>query len=122
MKNQNVHSHSFAIQENSELVKELIDCAIACETCGAACLNEEDVTMMARCIELDRDCAELCMQAVNLLLRDSELAHPFLVVCEEACILCAAECSKHEHDHCKRCAEACRRCADVCQERLRIAD
>jgi hypothetical protein len=109
-----------ANQENSELVRELMDCAVACETCATACLNEEDVTMMARCIELDRDCAELCMQGVHLLLRDSELAHPFLVVCEEACRMCAEECAKHEHAHCSRCAEACQRCADACRSRLKV--
>ncbi len=106
--------------ENTELVHELMECAVACETCAAACLNEEDVTMMARCIELDRDCAELCMQGVHLLLRDSELAHPFLVVCEEACRLCAEECAKHNTDHCRRCAEACERCAEACRERLKV--
>jgi hypothetical protein len=106
--------------ENTDLVRELMDCVVACETCAAACLNEDDVTMMARCIELDRDCAELCMQGVHLLLRDSELAHPFLVVCEEACRLCAEECKKHDHGHCKRCAEACERCAESCRDRLKV--
>jgi len=110
-----------AALEHGDIVRELLDCAVACETCAASCLNEEDVTMMARCIELDRDCAELCMQAVHLLLRDSELAQPFLVVCEEACRLCAEECEKHEQDHCKRCADACERCADTCRDRLKVA-
>ncbi len=33
-------------------------CAQACEMCASACLREEDVKAMARCIELDRDCAD----------------------------------------------------------------
>ena len=31
------------------------NCALVCETCAASCLREDDVKMMARCIELDRD-------------------------------------------------------------------
>ncbi len=34
----------------------------------------------------------------------------------EACDRCAAECGKHQADHCKRCAEACRRCAEECRK------
>src|SRR5262245_45631553 len=103
--------------DNRDLIRELLDCALACEACGAACLNEDNVTMMARCIELDRDCAELCMQGVKLFLRDSELAPSFLTVCEEACRMCADECSKHEYDHCQHCADACERCAEACREK-----
>ncbi|WP_375166402.1 four-helix bundle copper-binding protein, partial [Rhizobium hidalgonense] len=25
-------------------------------------------------------------------------------------------CSKHQHEHCQRCAEACRRCAEECRK------
>lgn len=71
---------------------------------------------MAHCIELDRDCAEICFLAAKLLLRDSEISHKFLAVCEEACRKCAEECGMHDHDHCKRCAEACRRCEQACHE------
>jgi len=42
------------VNENRELLQSLIECAMACEACATACLNEEDVGMMARCIELDR--------------------------------------------------------------------
>ena len=50
------------------------NCAIVCETCAAACLREDDVKMMARCIELDRDCADLCALAAVLMARDSHYA------------------------------------------------
>ena len=80
----------------------------------SACLEEKDVTMMAHCIELDRDCAEVCLLGAKLLLRDSEISHPYLLVCEEACRRCAEECSMHEMEHCKICAEACRRCEEAC--------
>jgi hypothetical protein len=37
-------------------------------------------------------------------------------LCAEVCDDCAAECEKHEHDHCQACAGACRKCADECRK------
>ena len=109
-------SHHHSGHPHSDLINTLIECAFACEKCMSACLEEKDVTLMARCIELDRDCSEICFLAAKLLLRDSELAHQYLLVCEEACRLCAAECSLHEMNHCRQCAEACRRCEEACHQ------
>lgn len=102
--------------QDDALVQTLIDCARACEYCATACLSEEDVKMMARCIALDRDCADLCFQAARLLERNSEVGHAFLSVCEQICRLCAEECGKHDHEHCRACAEACRACAEACHQ------
>ena len=44
-----------------------IACAIACEHCASECLKEEDVKMMVRCIELDRECASVCRSAAELM-------------------------------------------------------
>src|SRR5438067_10688468 len=96
------------------LIQKLLDCALACEHCATACLQEEDVKMMAGCIKLDRDCADICIQAARLLQRDSDIAHQYLVLCEEICRLCAAECGKHDADHCRQCAQACQTCAEAC--------
>lgn len=57
------------------------NCALVCETCAASCLREEDVQMMARCIELDRDCADLCALAALLMTRDSEQAQALCKLC-----------------------------------------
>lgn len=99
---------------NQELVRKLIECALTCEECEAACLNEENITLLARCIELDRDCADICLQASRLIQRDSEISDEYLMVCEKICRMCAEECNKHNHDHCKICAEACSACASAC--------
>ncbi|MFS2189122.1 four-helix bundle copper-binding protein [Mucilaginibacter sp. P25] len=96
------------------IIQKLLDCALACEHCATACLHEEDVKMMANCISLDRDCADICVQGARLLQRDSVIAHQYLVLCEEICRLCAAECGKHQHDHCQECAKACIDCAEAC--------
>lgn len=106
------HHHSG--HQHSDLIKALLNCAAACENCASSCLDESNVTAMAHCIEIDRDCAELCFITAKLLIRDSEYAHGLLEVCEKACRHCAEECSKHEHEHCKKCAENCILCADAC--------
>lgn len=89
---------------------------IACEHCGAECLHEKDVQKMARCIELDRDCAAICALAVSLMSRGSEFAARICAVCAEVCDACAQECAKHDSDHCKKCADACRKCAEECRK------
>ncbi|RLJ77639.1 uncharacterized protein DUF326 [Pedobacter alluvionis] len=101
-------------RNNHALIQALLDCALACEHCASSCLKEEDINMMIDCIKLDRDCADICTQAARLLQRDSVIAHQYLLLCEEICRLCAAECSKHDHEHCRQCAVACEECADAC--------
>jgi hypothetical protein len=106
------------MQTTSSIYKECIDacnaCAVECNACFAACLQEEDPKMMARCIALDADCAAICSLAANVMARNSELSKHLCRVCSEVCLTCANECEHHDHDHCKRCAEACRVCSKAC--------
>jgi Domain of Unknown Function (DUF326) len=101
-------------RNNHALIQTLLDCALACEHCASSCLQEEDINMMINCIKLDRDCADICTQAARLLQRDSIVGHQYLLLCEEICRLCAAECGKHDHEHCRQCAVACEECAEAC--------
>lgn len=75
--------------------------------------------MLAKCIELDRECAEACYAAARLMSIGGEYAAAFCHTCTEICDACAEECEKHaeQHgmEHCKRCAEACRNCAEECR-------
>lgn len=100
--------------DHSALIQKLLDCALACENCAAACLLEDNVVAMTKCISLDGDCADICIQAARLLQRNSDIGHQYLVLCEEICRMCGAECGKHDHDHCRHCAEACNICAEAC--------
>ena len=102
--------------EGSHLLENLHACAAACNRCYNACLNEEDIDMMTRCIELDRECAEICLLTASAIGRDSENRDKYLKFCAEFCQLCAEECGKHDNDHCRACAEACRQCAEACSE------
>ncbi len=91
------------------------DCAAACEHCATECLGEANVTMMADCIRLDRDCADFCRLAVALMQRQSQFAKQLCGLCATVCEACGSECGKHQAAHCKACAAACRRCAELCR-------
>lgn len=99
----------------SSCIQACNDCADACDYCAAACLTEDNVQMMAACIALDVDCANICRTAAGFMARDSEFAGGICQVCAEVCDRCGDECAKHDAPHCQACAEACRRCAEECR-------
>ncbi len=101
--------------QKEELTKILHECMEACNHCYDACLQEEDVNMMANCIRLDRECADICGFTEQALQRDTPFLEELLKVCETVCKACADECRQHSHDHCKHCAEMCDRCAEACR-------
>lgn len=101
-------------------------CSQSCTSCADACLGEEGVSELVRCIRLNLDCAEMCAATARVLSRQTHfeprLARPLLEACAEACRVCAEECEWHaEHmkmEHCRVCADACRRCERACVEML----
>ena len=103
--------------QNQSLLDALNACIAACEHCATACLGEQDVKMMARCISIDRDCADICALTARFVARGSEHAMHVMRECAEICGICATECEKHgaHMQHCKECAEACRRCEQACR-------
>jgi hypothetical protein len=72
-------------------------CAESCELCATSCLREEDVKMLSRCTQLDRDCATVCWTASQLMSRDSEYVKQICNICGELCDACAEECEIHQH-------------------------
>lgn len=103
-------------------IEACFDCAQACGACADACLGEQLLAMLVRCIRLNQDCADICTATGRVLSRQQ---HPDIRIlgrqihsCLLACELCAAECSKHQHEHCRVCADACRACAKACQDAL----
>lgn len=108
-------------EQSHQLIALLNDCARLCNQCAVACLNEKEVSLLARCIKLDMDCAALCHTAVEFLERDSENADAVLSVCGVICDHCADECEKHDHmEHCRICADICRQCAERCQQMVSV--
>ncbi len=109
-------------EQHHRIIAALNDCVAECNHCAAACLDEQDVKMLSKCIKLDLDCADICNATASLLSRDSEHGHHLLRECVEVCTKCAEECEKHAAmgmEHCKKCAEACRACADACGQHLK---
>ena len=103
-------------EQNQRLIAVLSNCVLKCNHCTTACLDEQEVKMLARCIKLDIDCADICQLTISLIARGSEHGYHLLQECAGICNACAEECDKHKHmEHCKRCAEACRDCADACK-------
>jgi hypothetical protein len=104
-----------AHQQYQSCVDACNECAVACNHCATACLQEPDVKMMARCIALDMDCAEVCRLAAAAMARGSEFASAICEVCADVCEACGEECAKHSAVHCQDCAKACQRCAQECR-------
>lgn len=107
------------MQENQALLEILNKCAMDCHHCSTACLEEDDVSMLTKCIKLDLDCSAICQLTAAFIARGSQNANKLLQICAELCDACAEECEKHQHmEHCKRCAESCRECAKACRSAM----
>ena len=87
-----------------------------CNRCFDECLKEDNVQMMAECIRLDRECADVCALAVQAMQINSRFAKQICELCADICQACGDECAKHDAPHCQDCAEACHRCAKICRE------
>lgn len=95
-------------------------CSLFCTSCSDACAAE-DMDMRA-CIRACADCADVSAATARLAVRRTGQNIVVLRVQIEACIrtceLCAEECERHDHEHCKLCARMCRECADDCRKAL----
>jgi hypothetical protein len=107
-------------------IAECFACAQTCTSCADACLGEEGVQELVRCIRLNLDCADVCETTGRVLSRQTafepQLARSVLETCVQACRVCAEECERHaeemQMEHCRVCAEACRRCDQACEDLL----
>lgn len=91
-----------------------LECIAACDHCAGSCLKEEHVDHLAKCIQLDIECATMCRTAVQFMSMNSDHANAVCQLCADICNACAEECEKHDMDHCRRCAEVCRHCSEEC--------
>ncbi|HLN56780.1 MAG TPA: four-helix bundle copper-binding protein [Bacteroidales bacterium] len=98
-------------------IDALNECATECIHCANACLEEQDVKMLSRCIKLDFECADICILTAKMLAGDTEFHKEICEMCANICDTCAQECEKHSRtmDHCERCARVCHNCADECR-------
>jgi len=105
-------------------IDTIIACSEACTACADACLSEDMVADLTKCIRTNLDCADICATTSRMLSRptgyDANISRTLLEACIAACRSCAAECSLHAdmHEHCRICAEACRDCEQTCRDLL----
>jgi len=101
-------------------VDTLVACAQACTACADACLSEDMVADLRRCVRTDLDCADVCDTTARVLSRhtayDASVTRAVLAACVQVCRACGDECASHAemHEHCKVCAQACRACEEAC--------
>ena len=89
-------------------------CAAICNHCASSCTQEDDVKMMARCIQLTMECSTICYSAAQLMSLGSEQVKEICRICATICEACEEECRKHSNEHCAECAAACDKCAEEC--------
>ena len=94
-----------------------LNCAAVCNHCASSCAAEENIAMMAKCIQHDMECAALCYAAAQLMSLGSDKAKEICAICADMCEACGEECGKHTHmEHCMECSKACNACAEECRK------
>ena len=118
-----VSRHPQVENETEELVlaaRHAMLCSLMCTSCADACVAEDGD--MQQCIRNCMDCADICAATAKLAVRRTaqniEVLRAQLELCIKACETCAAECEKHDDEHCAWCAKMCRECADDCRKAL----
>jgi len=101
-----------------QLIRVLNECKASCEYCANACLGESHVSHMVDCIRTDTVCANVCGATASILSVSYPDYSPLLEYCIKVCGDCAAECEKHDHEHCQVCARNCRVCMESCKKFL----
>lgn len=123
-----MQTHPASITLDRQLLARAVDaaaeCAQVCTSCADACLSEEMVADLRKCIRTNLDCADICATTVRVLSRhtgyDATITRAQLEACIAACRSCGDECEQHAemHEHCRVCAESCRACEAACSELL----
>ncbi|MFG3577712.1 four-helix bundle copper-binding protein [Micromonospora chersina] len=107
-------------------IDALRSCAQACTACADACLSEDMVAELTKCIRTNLDCADVCDTTARVLSRhtgyDANVSRSLLEACATACKSCGDECAAHAgmHEHCRVCADSCRACEKACRDLLAV--
>ena len=95
---------------NSMRYKLYESCMLAFEACIPYCA----MNGYTRCLQLCKECSELCSLGMRLEAQNAVSAIHFFNLCKEICVLCANECLIHAtlHKSCMRCYMACKSMID----------
>lgn len=105
-------------QTETECLEACNACATACLQCASTNINGSDPQLMARCISLALECADICRLASASIARGDEHMKEICALCADICHACEGECASHKMAHCQQCAEACQRCAEACRSMM----
>lgn len=72
-------------QQYASCIQACDRCAVACFHCADACLQESDPKMMARCIKLDGECADICRLASAAMAKGSDYIAQICRLCADIC-------------------------------------
>lgn len=110
----------------ARVIDTVVECSQACTACADACLSENGVADLRRCIRANLDCADICDATARALWRqtgyDANVSRALLEACIAACAACMDECVQYasEYQYCRVCAEACRACEAACRVLLNM--
>ncbi len=113
------------------------DCAHACRACADMCIGEEGLAELRSCIQINLDCADVCMATGGVAMRHSSrprgaagqepscndrFMELMFDTCAEICRCCEEECMRHAqaHKQCLRCAAICRASIQACLDAARV--
>lgn len=94
----------------TKIIDACLTCSVASERCAAECLSMG----LSSCVQICRDCADICNLTARMGARDSVFFSELCKLCDQICRRCIAECSMHDHDCCAECVDACASCITAC--------
>ncbi|MEA5616464.1 four-helix bundle copper-binding protein [Cronbergia sp. UHCC 0137] len=93
-----------------------MECQKKCMETMTYCMSKGGKYMDTTMMSMLRDCAEMCMMCMNMMMGGSEFTERTCMLCAEMCDRCAAACGKMKDDSkIMECAAACRKCAEACR-------
>jgi hypothetical protein len=111
------------LRTQREGVEVCFEAEVACVVCADACLGEDDIAELRRCIRCCLDTADVAGATARMLARrldDARLLRAQVEACARALAACAAECHlQARHEHCRACELACHQAAESCGAVLR---
>ncbi|MBO0871517.1 MAG: four-helix bundle copper-binding protein [Micromonosporaceae bacterium] len=104
-------------------IDALLACAATCTACADACLSEQMVGELTKCVRTNLDCADICDTTARVLSRhtgyDANISRAQLAAAAMVSGSCADECLRHQRmEHCRICAEVCRAAERASQDLL----
>jgi hypothetical protein len=102
------------------MLAQMETCKLVCVECQTTCieilnycktLGNVDMTLMC----MMRDCAEMSMMCVNMIMDGSEFAGRTCELCTQMCVRTALACELHSDEKIREIAIICRQCAEHCQ-------